>query len=344
MKVTLSSVVAFVLLVPSLALAAQAKVYTGWPFDADEATRRQAETAQALGVPVRQEFPLDRGVALTMVLIPAGEFLMGSSMKAEEVDKRWPGGRVGHYADEHPRHRVVLTKPFYLGTCEARRGQFALFVAETGYKTDAERAGEAFGYKNGRAGIWDGVSWKNPGFPQTDWHPVVCVSWNDAVAFCAWLSKKWQATVTLPTEAQWEYACRAGSPATWPWGDREEDASGRANVADESDTIAWSYKFKGVRDGYAYTASVASFSPNRFGLQDMIGNVFEWCLDWHDKNYYYQEAPITDPPGAKEGLARVLRGGAWVSDPRPARSSYRFRDDPSSSAPFFGFRVLRTIQ
>jgi len=269
---------------------------------------------------------------------------MGSSMKADEIDKRWPGGRAAHYADELPRHIVVLTRPFYLGTTEVRRGQFALFVAETGYKTDAEKAGEAFGYKNGRAGIWDGVSWKNPGFPQTDWHPVVCVSWNDAKAFCVWLSKKWMVRVTLPAEAQWEYACRAGSPATWPWGDREEDAQGQANVAGEGESVPWKYKFKAVHDGHTYTAPVASFAPNRFGLHDLIGNAFEWCLDWHDRSYYYQEAPITDPPGAKEGVARVLRGGAWVSDPRPARIAYRFRDDPASSAPFFGFRVLRAFQ
>jgi len=330
-------------LAASLVHGGQCRVYDQWPFDAAEAKRRQQATARALGAPVEQNVEMAKGVRLTLVLIPAGEFMMGSAMSAQEIDKRWPGGRPDNYTDEQPRHRVRITRPFYLGKCEVTRGQFAAFVKETRYRTDAEKTGEAFGLKNGRADLWEGISWRNPGFAQSDDHPVVSVSWNDAKAFCDWISRKSGKTLSLPTEAQSEYACRAGSDGIWPWGDKAEDARGKANVAGEVEEVDWTYKFKGVRDGHTYTAAVASFGPNAFGLHETIGNVFEWCSDRYGQ-FYYKKSPLSDPTGPADGLARVLRGGCFLGDPRICRASYRFREDPTCSAPYSGFRVSMTLR
>jgi formylglycine-generating enzyme len=164
---------------------------------------------------------LGDGVKLKMVLIPAGEFKMGSGESAKETAAFFKKNygmdilEADDFKDEHPQHRVRITKRFYLGTYHVTRGQFRQFVKDTDYKTDAEK-----GEKPGAVG-WNRekkefefnkeYSWRNAGFEQTDEHPVVNVSWNDAVAFCQWLSKKEGKTYRLPTEAEWEYACRAGT-------------------------------------------------------------------------------------------------------------------------------------
>ena len=160
-------------------------------------------------------------IGMKLALAPSGEFKMGSRESAEDTaaffNKTYGGDdlRAGFFKDEHPQHRVRITRPFYLGAYHVTRGQFRQFVADTGYKTDAKK-----GEKPGAYG-WDPdakefssndkYSWRNAGFEQTDEHPVVNVSWNDAVAFCKWLSRKEGKTYRLPTEAEWEYACRAGT-------------------------------------------------------------------------------------------------------------------------------------
>ena len=315
------------------------QVYTRWPFDAAEARRRQEETAKALGVKTEDELDLGRGERMNLVLIPAGEFMMGDTQTPEEVDKRWPGGQIEWYKWAHPRHRVKLSKPFYIGECEVTRGQFDAFVRETDYKTDAEKAGKAWVLKDGKWGTQDGFSWRNPNFQQTDRHPAVCISWNDAVAFCEWASRKTGKTVTLPTEAQWEYACRAGSPGIWPWGDREQDAQGKANVAGEGEELNWTQKFKGVRDGHTYTAPAGSFAANAFGLKDTIGNAWEWCFDWFGEKYY-DESPASDPRGPGDGRFRVLRGGSWAGYPGFSRAACRYWDEPPDTYSRSGFRVV----
>jgi formylglycine-generating enzyme len=282
---------------------------------------------------------LGNGVSMKLVRIPAEKFLMGSP-ETEKGRREW-----------EVQHEVTISKPFYMGIYDVTVDQFATFVKDSGYKTDAEKIGfaTAFEFKNGL--MWTprvvGCSWRNPSFDQKGDHPVVQVSWNDAQAFCTWLSKKSGKTVVLPTEAQWEYACRAGTTTAYPWGDNPDDGNGWANCADQSLTkklpalpyrpdVKWTpFSWD---DGYVFTSPVGSFKANAFGLYDMIGNVWQWCSDW---SWYYAKGPATDPKGAKPqtGGTRVLRGGSWLALPRECRSAYRYSDLAARQASFIGFRV-----
>jgi len=325
--------------------AKSAEVYAAWPFDAREAVRRQDETAKALDVHKLLLLNVGGKTAMKLVLVPAGRFLMGSSPKELEILKRESGkaGVLGDQAqsDEDPQHEITLTKPFFMGACPVTRGQFAAFVADDGYQTDAEKGGGAVVW-DGSA--WDkvaGTSWKKPGFEQTDDHPAVCVSHNDAAAYCAWLSKKTGRTVALPTEAQWEYACRAGTAAAYLWGDAPDGGKGWCNAADQAAKKVmgdrWSYFT--WDDGFAHTSPVGKFKPNAFGLYDMPGNASQWCSDWYDRGYY-AKSPKADPQGPADGAHRVLRGGGWFAPPLGCRSAGRDRIMPEYGFSYFGFRVV----
>jgi formylglycine-generating enzyme required for sulfatase activity len=297
--------------------------YTKWPFDKAEAKRRQQKTAKALGVPVEKTVDLGGGVKLGLVLIPAGEFKMGST----ESD------------DEKPVHTVRIKKPFYMGKTEVTRSQFAAFVQATNHRTTAEKEGWAYTWDGKRWGKKKGASWRDAGFTQTDSHPVVNVSWDDATALAAWVGRRSGATVTLPTEAEWEYASRSGTESAFPWGDDPDDGKGWCNAADQTvkkqfanwTVFRWS-------DGYTVTAPVGRFRANGFGLYDMHGNVLEWCQDWYDEDYY-KASPKEDPPGAGSGKYRVLRGGSWGSYPWICRSAYRDRFYPPSRRDNVGVRL-----
>ncbi|MGO9109067.1 MAG: formylglycine-generating enzyme family protein, partial [Thermoguttaceae bacterium] len=304
--------------------------------------------------PKKHAVDLGGGVKMEMVLIPAGEFKMGSAESAEATagffNKIYGKDtvRAAWFKDEHPQHSVRITKSFYLGTYHVTRGQFRQFVAATGYKTDAEK-----GEKPGAWG-WDPdkkefdfnekYSWRNAGFEQTDEHPVVNVSWNDAEEFCKWLSKKESKTYRLPTEAEWEYACRAGTATRYYSGDDPETLAKVGNVAD----AAYRAKFRDEKytinasDGYVFTSPVGSFQPNAFGVYDMHGNALQWCADRFGAEYY-AKSPIDDPIGPDSGPIRVLRGGFWLDGPDFARSAMRFGRLPGCGDDFFtGFRVART--
>ena len=221
------------------------------------------------------------------------------------------------FNDELPQHRVKITTHYYLGIHEVTVGSFRQFVGETGYKTEGERDGKGGARWNGRG---QGVTprdpacgWRDPGFVQDDRHPVVNVSWNDAVAFCDWLSQKEQVKYRLPTETEWEYACRAGTETTFSWGDAPEKVVQLANMAD------WKIKTKPIgttkekvnqpADGFDVTAPVGSYPPNSFGLCDMAGNVWEWCHDWYDAEYY-SRSPLESPTGPSDPQTnRIIRGG-----------------------------------
>jgi formylglycine-generating enzyme required for sulfatase activity len=289
---------------------------------------------------------------MKMVLIPAGEFRMGSGESADATaaffNKIYGKDvlKAGSLQDEHSQHRVRITKPFYLGAYHVTRGQFRQFVKDTGYKTDAEK-----GKKPGAVG-WDvdkkefhfneRYSWRNTGFEQTDEHPAVNVSWNDAVAFCRWLSNKEGTTYRLPTEAEWEYACRAGTTTRYYSGDDPETLAKVGNVADATFKAKFpdKYTIKGS-DGYVFTAPVGSFKPNAFGLYDMHGNAWHWCVDWYSAEYY-AASPADDPTGPESGHCRVLRGGSWNDEPSDARSARRYGDAPDAWNIDAGFRVART--
>ncbi|MEI8375858.1 MAG: formylglycine-generating enzyme family protein [Planctomycetota bacterium] len=310
--------------------------------------------SETKGPPKGLAMDLGGGVKLKLTLIPAGEFKMGSGESAEATaaffNKTYGKDflKADFFKDEHPQHRVRITKPFYLGTYHVTRGQFRQFVTDTGYKTDAEKG---FGFKG--AFGWnpdtkafdlnEKYSWRNAGFEQTDEHPVVNVSWNDAEAFCKWLSKKESKTYRLPTEAEWEYACRAGTTTRYFSGDDPETLAKVGNVADATAKAKfpdWTWTIK-ASDGYVFTSPVGSFQPNAFGLYDMHGNAWQWCADWYGEEYY-AASPASDPNGPGSGDSRVLRGGSWDFWPNFARSAARFGITPGDRFYLTGFRVLRT--
>ena len=186
----------------------------------------------------------------------------------------------------------------------------------------------------------DRFNWQNPGFEQTDEHPVVNMSWNDAVAFAQWLSHKEGKSYRLPTEAEWEYACRAGTLTRFSNGDDPEGLVAVGNVKDgtaKEKHPNWVTSIA-ARDGYVYTAPVGRFQPNAFGLYDMHGNAGEWCSDGYAADYY-QRSPVDDPPGASGAAERVIRGGGWYQVPGNNRSASRWRSQPGHRPNYVGFRL-----
>ena len=191
--------------------------------------------------------------------------------------------------------------------------------------------------------IHEKYSWRKAELDQNDEHPVVNVSWNDAEAFCAWLSKKEGKTYRLPTEAEWEYACRAGTTTRYWSGDDPETLAKTDNVADAAlnEFLSTKWSIKG-RDGYVGTSPVGSFRANAFELYDMHGNAFQWCADWFsEKDKGYAASPATDPTGPDSGDAHILRGGSW-GGPTIARSAERGGGAPDYQDSRTGFRVART--
>jgi len=277
-----------------------------------------------------------RTTGIKLKLIPAGQFLMGSA--PDDKDAPDP---------EKPWHWVRITQPFYLGVTEVTRGQFRRFVDATGYKTQAEMNGKGgWGWNEEKAQFEQNAkfTWLNPGFEQTETHPVVHVSWNDAVAFCRWLSRVEGQSYRLPTEAEWEYACRAGTTTKYFSGDDPETLATVANVADgtaKERYPKWTWAI-GARDSYVYTAPVAHFRANAFGLYDMHGNVWEWCQDWYDKDYY-KRSPVEDPVCLAGASYRVVRGGGWRDLLRFCRSADRSGFATADGSRYLGFRVVQGL-
>jgi formylglycine-generating enzyme required for sulfatase activity len=267
---------------------------------------------------------------MELAFIPAGNFLMGT-----------PAGEAGRRADE-TQHEVTISRPFYMGVTQVTRGQFAAFVSDSGYKTEAETTGWCMAWDGTKWGRVDGITWRKPGFEQTDKHPVVCMTWNDATAFCQWLSRKSGAAARLPTEAQFEYAARAGTRTAYVWGDDPDGGKGWCNVADQSTKRqfpTWAaFKWD---DGYAFTAPVGSFKPNAWGLFDTTGNTWEWCTDWYGR---YADGPATDPTGPATGTDRVMRGASWGDGPVPCRSGYRRQHVPDVRGTAEGLRVVVEVK
>ncbi|HSE98619.1 MAG TPA: formylglycine-generating enzyme family protein [Blastocatellia bacterium] len=245
-----------------------------------------------------------------VVLIEAGPFLMGSD-------------RIGDA--EKPVHRIYLDG-YYIGKFEVTNAQFKAFCDATGYPVpdaewspDGERTASDLGEKPA--------------------HPVVGINWEDAVAYCRWLSQSTGKNYRLPTEAEWEKAALGGLEGSkYPWGDEEYDAGGRyrANGGSDSDNDRIRSK-----DGFLYTAPVGSFPPNGYGLYDMAGNVWEWCADFYDEGYY-SRSPDTNPRGPDGGQKRVLRGGSWFGGPARLQCAARLWNYPLIRYASTGFRIAMT--
>jgi formylglycine-generating enzyme required for sulfatase activity len=264
------------------------------------------------------------------VHIEPGEFTMGSTAtQIEQLLKLYPDSTKEDFIGEQPAHAVRITRAFELGKYKVTVGQYRLFLASTHYQAEADR--------NGKAGTRP-----QPWFPQSDDHPVVNVSWNDVHAFCDWVTTKENGRVRyrLPTEAEWEYACRAGSTTLFLNGDDPEKLALIANVADASARrkyADWTWTIK-ADDGYVYTSPVGLYAPNAWGLFDMIGNVWEWCEDRYELDYY-KNSPSDDPPGSAHASARVFRGSPWFINPRRCRPSDRGGFAPDFRCSFLGFRL-----
>ena len=311
-----------------------------------QATKQASHTTEVQREPqaASREKQITNSIGMKLTLIPAGEFLMGSGESAEETaaffNKNYGRDfrKADHFKDEHPQHRVRITKPFYLGTYHVTRGQFRQFVEDSGYKTDAEK-----GEKPGAWG-WDPdrrefvfnerYSWRNVGFKQTDEHPVVTVSWNDAAAFCKWLSRKEGHTYRLPTEAEWEYACRAGTTTRYHTGDDPATFT-KARFPD------WPEPTRKASECDVFTFPVGTIKPNAFGLYDTHGNAWQWCADWYGAEYYAKSLE-NDPTGPDSGRIDVRRGGSWLDWPYYSRSAERCSWTPEQRGFFTGFRVART--
>lgn len=279
----------------------------------------------------------------TMLYLPGGKFLMGTD------------DREGFLSDGEGPVREVSIAPFYIDPCTVTNAEFKQFIEATGYKTEAETFGWSFVFhlfvseataakvqnKVRQAPWWwavDGADWAHPEGPDSSiedrWdHPVIHVSWNDAMAYCKWTGKR------LPTEAEWEYAARGGLvQKRYPWGDAlKPDGKHMCNI--------WQGKFpvkNNKSDGYAGTAPVRAFEPNGFGLYNVSGNVWEWCSDWFSPNYHLKEKK-ENPIGPPAGDTRVLRGGSYLchrSYCNRYRVAARSQNTPDSSTGNIGFRCV----
>lgn len=304
---------------------------------------RRDETAQAIA----PQAPDPGGGAESagdFVVLPGGTFAMGTD------------GTYGYPDDgEGPAHPVTLS-PFAIAPTTITNDRFAAFVAATGHRTEAERYGSSFVFagllpddfpdtRGVVAAPWwrdvEGADWAHPEGAHSSLegrgtHPVVHVSWNDAVAYCAW------AAARLPTEAEWEYAARGGLvQRRFPWGDELQPGGrhamnvyqGRFPTRDTGE------------DGFAGTAPVGAFPANGYGLHEMTGNVWEWTADWFDPRWY-RVSPRDDPRGPASGSARVMRGGSYLchaSYCNRYRVDARSANSPDSSAGNIGFRVVRDV-
>jgi formylglycine-generating enzyme required for sulfatase activity len=297
-------------------------------------------------------------LGMKLVLVPSGEFMMGSDESPEALASAYPQygrERFVALADEAPVHKVLITRPFYLARHEVTVGQFRRFVEASGYQPESEADGTGgYGYnpaydpeKSERGDAFEGrnpkYSWRNPGFKQGDDHPVVNVTWNDAVAMSRWLSAKEGKKYRLPTEAEWEYAARAGTRTRYYSGNDPQSLLKAANIFAADTAKSWP-KWKdyalGGYDGFEFTAPVGSFAPNALGLYDMHGNAWEWCADWYGEDFYAQ-SPGRDPLGPASGRVRVRRGGSWHTWSFYARSSYRNWNSPETRYTLVGMRLLR---
>lgn len=270
-----------------------------------------------------------------LVVIAPGQFAMGHA-----------GGEPDR--PEGPTRLVTLRRAFALGRFEVTVAQFAAFVADTGYSPDAGCNGPNYSGQ-GPVWIWNAAAnWRNPAgdgrAPQPD-EPVTCVSWRDSQAYVQWLSRRTGQHYRLPTEAEWEFAARAGSRGEFPWGDDPDAACTHANVFDLSvQASTRNAPPAQCNDGHAGIAPVGAYAPNAWQLHDMIGNVWEWVEDCYEMPYP-ADGPVDGSAQVKSGCDRHgSRGGSWISAIERQRPTFRGRDPSSRTSQIFGFRVARDLR
>ncbi len=282
--------------------------------DLERRLDRERRLLRLLDDGVRPAVPvLTSSIGLRLALIPAGSFWMGS-----------PASESGRYADEDPRHRVEISRAFYLGVYPVTQQEYQRVMGSNPSH-----------FRHG-----------GPGAPlvsaiDTSSFPVERISWDDAQAFCRKLSalpEEAQAgrVYRLPTEAEWEYACRAGTTMVFHFGNSL--SSDRANIDGKRPEGDDALPGRSLER----TCAVGSYPANAFGLHDMHGNVWEWCADWFEETYY-ERSPGRDPAGPTTGFRRVLRGGSWFGGARFCRSAYRYRYEPDAQHNEFGLRVALSL-
>lgn len=302
----------------------------------------------------------DFGNGIVFIYVPEGTFTMGNNdLNPEIVTDSYPAS---------PAHEVTLNH-YWISKTPITKGQFRTFVEATNYITDAEKPGHEGPYvlKMPEATHFEptpGFNWKNAFsqvtsiFPQltiNDEHPVSCISWNDAIAYANWLAKQKNITVTLPTEAEWEYAARGNDSRIYPWGNATPDGT-RANYADDTlqeyfPNLEQAHTHFGVNDGYALTSPVGSFPAGEspVGAMDMAGNLTEWV---YDSEYDYSATPKTNPLGIPINNVKMQKGGFWsgsagrpgtspneISEGHNIRSDGRQGDALNSADDHLGFRI-----
>ena len=304
---------------------------------------------------------VENTLGMKFVRIPAGEFTMGSDEPVNSLARTfppYPREDLEALADEAPRHAVRITRAFYLGQHEVTVDQFRLFLERSGHVPESIADGTG-GYgdnpaydpaQSARGDRFEGrdprYSWANPGFAQTGDHPVVNVTWNDAVAMARWLSEREGVVYRLPSEAEWEYACRAGTATRYHTGDEPAGLLGAGALLDRDTARRWPQRLPFAlpgHDGHIFTAPVGSFAPSAFGLFDMHGNVWEWVADRYGEHYYAQ-SPRDDPPGPADGYLHVRRGGSWATSALYARCSYRNWNTAQTRYTLVGMRLARELK
>ena len=259
------------------------------------------------------------------VKIPAGKFVMGTDIK-----NRWN--------NENPAHKIELDS-YSISKHEITVGQFRKFVQDTNYITEVEKKGIASVRKDGKWQKDKNANWEKPGFKQKDSHPVVLVTSGDAQMFCKWLSKKTGKNILLPTEAQWEKAARGSDGRTYPWGNSKLSGD-KLNCSDINIKIK-KWGDKSINDGFAYTSPVGTYPSGAsiYKVMDMAGNVWEWCRDQYQKDYY-SRSPKVNPPGPETGNGNSFRGGGWYCGAKTVTTTIRGGHGSEYNDFGLGFRIV----
>lgn len=265
-----------------------------------------------------------------MVLVPAGEFTIGS-----------PLDEAGRGEDEGPQRQVRIPTPLWVGRFEVTRGEYRAFLAAKGRKVSGgcvtDRAHKGTWAPDARTNLND------PGFQQTDNHPVVCVTWDDAKAYVDWLNERTQGGYRLLSEAEWEYVARAGGTETYPWGISVHEGCRYANIGDRNMAARYAgYPYAECNDGALNTTDVGAYEANAFGLYDLLGNTGEWVEDCASMDYV--KLPSDGSPNRSGDCSRhIVRGGSWGAEIKDSRVANRIRYPAGQVDDSIGIRVARTL-